>query len=42
MWHIPLNDHLTSVGVVMPADESGRIQQQGAREALDYYIENVL
>lgn len=37
MWHIPLNDHLTSVGVVMPADESGRIQQ-GAREALDYYI----
>jgi halogenation protein CepH len=37
MWYIPLNAHLTSVGVVLPAQQATLVQKS-PRQALEFYI----
>jgi halogenation protein CepH len=37
MWYIPLNAHLTSVGVVLPAQQATLVQES-PRRALEFYM----
>jgi halogenation protein CepH len=39
LWYIPLDDHLTSVGVVLPADDAERVKHN-PQQALEFYISN--
>ncbi|MDJ0595165.1 MAG: NAD(P)/FAD-dependent oxidoreductase [Pleurocapsa sp. MO_226.B13] len=38
IWHIPLNDDLTSIGVVVDKDSSSRIHAEGKETFLQQYI----